>query len=718
MIHPCSMRSKAPTVTIVCSSAPTAFRFPPFKTSMTWPVGPINIPSANCSFLVRTWPTNIANAWTERSSAAKVRRAGRTLLIVLGCIGALGGLLCGYAIARWISRTVARLSVRVQAVHAHLDQEVGAMTVESSQDLGEINRQLDRVIGRVREVCEKLQQQERDILRSEQLAAVGQLAAGVAHEIRNPLTGIKILIEAALRPHSGAPLIEEELRMMLNEIGRVERTVQGLLNVAKTPLGDRRLEDLRELIDQEVVLIHTRADRLQVQLITHKPDLPVEATVNRDQFLAVLTNLMLNALDATSAGGQVEITLSPPTQGRITLSIADTGTGISKAIADRLFQPFATTKPTGTGLGLSVSHNIIREHGGTLTAPIFRRAVPALPFHCHYPRRPGMKLLVVDDEPMICYSFKKVFGRADVQVLTAGSLAEAREHLTVDAPDVVVLDLQLPDGSGLTFFEQILALDPKRPVIFITAHGTTDTAIEAMKKGAFDYLIKPIDLEKMTVLLERAFDAVHRMRIPTELPDDPGSDRIVGRSPIMQEMCKKIGRVAAQDVNILILGESGTGKELIARAIYHHSRRANKPFLAINCAALPENLIESELFGHEQGAFTGAVKQRIGKFEQCDGGTILLDEIGDMPLAAQGKILRLLQDQQFERIGGNKILSTHVRILAATNQNLEQRIAEGKFRNDLFYRLKVVTVHVPAVQSARRIYLNWRIISSILMPAN
>jgi two-component system nitrogen regulation response regulator GlnG len=312
-----------------------------------------------------------------------------------------------------------------------------------------------------------------------------------------------------------------------------------------------------------------------------------------------------------------------------------------------------------------------------------------------------MKLLVVDDEPMICYSFKKVFTREDVEVLTAGTLAEARQRVQADSPDVIVLDLQLPDGSGLTFFEQIVALDPKRPVIFITAHGTTDTAIEAMKNGAFDYLIKPIDLEKVTSLLERAFDAVRRMRVPAELPDDPGSDRIIGRSPVMQEMCKTIGRVAAQGVNVLILGESGTGKELVARAIYQHSRRASKPFLAINCAAIPESLVESELFGHEIGTFTGAVKQRIGKFEQCDGGTILLDEIGDMPMSAQSKILRLLQEQKFERVGGNRVLSTDVRILAATNQNLEHLIVEGKFRNDLYYRLKGVTIHVPALRDRK-----------------
>jgi two-component system nitrogen regulation response regulator GlnG len=191
------------------------------------------------------------------------------------------------------------------------------------------------------------------------------------------------------------------------------------------------------------------------------------------------------------------------------------------------------------------------------------------------------------------------------------------------------------------------------------------------------------------------------MREPVALPDDPGTDRLIGRSPAMQELCKLIGRVAPQDANVLILGESGVGKELVARAIYQHSRRADRPFLAINCAAIPEGLVESELFGHERGAFTGADVRRVGKFEQCADGTVLLDEIGDMPLPAQAKMLRLLQDQTFERLGGNQPVATRVRVLAATNQNLEHRIAEGRFRHDLYYRLKVVTIRVPPLRERK-----------------
>ncbi|QVL33301.1 sigma-54-dependent Fis family transcriptional regulator [Telmatocola sphagniphila] len=307
-------------------------------------------------------------------------------------------------------------------------------------------------------------------------------------------------------------------------------------------------------------------------------------------------------------------------------------------------------------------------------------------------------LLVVDDEPSVCYSFSRVFSDANTRIITAGTIAEGLKLHQAEQPEVVVLDLQLPDGSGLKAFEAIRALTPKQPVIFITAHGTTSTAIEAMKEGAFDYLIKPLDFDRVKEILRRAFEAAYLMRVPAVLPSLEPSEQIVGRTPAIQDMCKIIGRVASQDVNVLILGESGVGKELVARAIYHHSRRAGKPFLAINCAALPESLIESELFGHERGAFTGADRQRVGKFEQCHDGTIFLDEIGDMPLAAQAKVLRLLQEQAFERLGGRETIRTNVRLIAATNQDLEKRIAEGLFRADLYYRLRGVTIPVPALR--------------------
>ncbi len=311
------------------------------------------------------------------------------------------------------------------------------------------------------------------------------------------------------------------------------------------------------------------------------------------------------------------------------------------------------------------------------------------------------KLLIVDDEPNVRYSLKKSFNSDDIEVITAETARQGLEMISTEHPDAVVLDVRLPDMSGLVAYERIREADPRLPVILITAFATTETAIEAMKRGAFEYLLKPVDLGQLRAVVNKAFDVSRLSRVPAVFEgaeDSNSADVIVGRSAIMQDVYKAIGRVASQDVNVLILGESGTGKELVARALYHHSARNRAAFLAVNCAAIPESLLESQLFGHERGAFTGADRRRIGIFEQATGGTIFLDEIGDMTPATQAKVLRLLQDQTFERVGGNETIHTNVRVISATNQNLEQMVAEGKFRQDLYYRLNVFTIHLPPLR--------------------
>jgi two-component system nitrogen regulation response regulator GlnG len=310
-------------------------------------------------------------------------------------------------------------------------------------------------------------------------------------------------------------------------------------------------------------------------------------------------------------------------------------------------------------------------------------------------------LLVVDDEPGILQAFRRAFGSA-VEVLTADTGAEGLSRAQEHRPEVVILDIQLPDVSGLELLRQLQELDARSPVIFITGKSTTETAIEAMKLGAFDYLLKPLELAHLRQVVDRAL-AISRMRhVPAVLaeaePVDDRADAIIGRCPAMQEVYKAIGRVAGQDVTVLISGESGTGKELVARALYQHSRRARGPFLAIDCAAIPEHLLESELFGHEKGAFTGADRRRIGKFEQCSGGTLFLDEVANMSPLTQSKMLRLLQEKTFERLGGNETIHADVRLLAATNQDLRALVQQGRFREDLWYRLNVFTIDLPPLR--------------------
>ncbi len=311
-------------------------------------------------------------------------------------------------------------------------------------------------------------------------------------------------------------------------------------------------------------------------------------------------------------------------------------------------------------------------------------------------------LLVIDDEPGICKTIQSILESDSLRVFSATNAADGLQLLRDESPYVVLLDIRLGKHSGFDLFQKIRDVNPKTLIIFITGHGTADTAIEAMKVGAFDYLVKPLDFDQLHQIVDQALKIGRLMHTAAAIDDsisaDEASDRLIGNGPSMQSICKQIGRIAPQDVNVLILGESGTGKELVARAVYQHSRRNQTPFLAINCAAIPETLLESELFGHEKGAFTGAERRRIGKFEQCHKGTLFLDEVGDMPHATQAKILRLLQDGQFQRVGGNETLTVDVRVIAATNQNLEAMIEHGRFRRDLYYRLRGVTLHLPPLR--------------------
>lgn len=315
---------------------------------------------------------------------------------------------------------------------------------------------------------------------------------------------------------------------------------------------------------------------------------------------------------------------------------------------------------------------------------------------------PMPTLLVIDDEPSILHAFRRAFRDPEYTLVTASSAAEGLAVLDRVPPDVVILDVHLGDASGLETFEQVRQRDARIPVILITGHGTTDLAIEAMKRGAYEYLLKPLELPQLRELVARACQSSRLMHVPAVVADsEPApnqADVLVGRCGAMQDVYKAIGRVAPQDVTVLITGPSGTGKELVARAVYQHSKRADKPFLVINCAAIPETLLESELFGHEKGAFTGADRRRVGKFEQCSGGTLFLDEVGDLAPLTQAKLLRVLQDQTFERLGGNEIVQTDVRILAATNAELEKRVADGRFRGDLFFRLNVFPIQLPPLR--------------------
>src|SRR5947207_15378758 len=315
------------------------------------------------------------------------------------------------------------------------------------------------------------------------------------------------------------------------------------------------------------------------------------------------------------------------------------------------------------------------------------------------------KLLLIDDEVDVQYSFQRILESPEVELTTASSGEDGLRLIPKLKPDLVIMDVRMGGMTGLETLRRIRQMDSKLFVILMTAYGTTQTAIEAMKHGAYDYLLKPFEVPKLKEIVLNALKAARDMKQVVSyqplLEQEDYELGIIGRSEGMQQVFKLIGQLAASDATALITGESGTGKELVARAIYHHSNRSQHSFLAVNCAAIPEQLLESELFGHERGAFTGATIQRVGKFEQCNRGTIFLDEIGDMTPATQTKMLRVLQSGAFERVGGNAPITVDVRIIAATNRPLEQAVAKRQFREDLFYRLNVVRVQMPALRDRK-----------------
>ena len=316
------------------------------------------------------------------------------------------------------------------------------------------------------------------------------------------------------------------------------------------------------------------------------------------------------------------------------------------------------------------------------------------------------RILIADDEDSLRWVLEKGLRQAGYEVTSVKDGTAATRAAEAEAFDLIFLDVRMPGVDGLSALARIRELRADACVVVMTAHGTMETAIQAMQRGAYDYLTKPFDLDEVLLVAERALLAGRLTqevaRLKTGLQEVREFSALIGRHPRMQDVYKTIGRVAGSDVTVLLRGESGTGKELVARAIHHYSRRAGRPFVAVSCAAIPGTLLESEMFGHERGAFTDAKERRLGKFELAHAGTLYLDEIGDMPLELQSKLLRALQERVIERLGGHEPIRIDVRVLAATNRDLEALMREGKFREDLYYRLNVVTLNLPPLRERRR----------------
>ena len=307
---------------------------------------------------------------------------------------------------------------------------------------------------------------------------------------------------------------------------------------------------------------------------------------------------------------------------------------------------------------------------------------------------------VIDDDRSIRWVLEKALQQAEMKVTSFENAGSALKALPRTLPDAVITDIRMPGMDGLKLLEMLKSHYPDLPVIIMTAHSDLDSTVAAYQGGAFEYLPKPFDVDEVVELVRRALERSHRQSLQV-LQDDQRAAEIIGEAPSMQEVFRAIGRLSRSHITVLINGESGTGKELVAHALHRHSPRAAKPFIALNMAAMPRDLLESELFGHERGAFTGAQERRVGRFEQADGGTLFLDEIGDMPSELQTRLLRVLADGEFYRVGGHSPIKVDVRIIAATHQNLEQRVRDGNFREDLFHRLNVIRIHIPPLRQRR-----------------
>ena len=622
--------------------------------------------------------------------------------------------------------------------HLSLLSAIGAqlgVILENARLYGEAQRR----VAELSAASAGLARAQDQLVRKERLAAIGELAAVVAHEVRNPL-GVLFNSLATLRrmvkPSGDALLLFE---MAAEEATRLNRIVGDLLDFARPSPLALRPEPLDRVVDGAVAAALGAAGG-RVALVREVPDdlpeVPMDARLVRQAVL----NVAMNAVQAMPQGGTLTVRLRAG-EGVATVALADTGPGVPAELTGRIFEPFFTTRPTGTGLGLAVVKRILDDHrgavevapaegGGTcftlrlplapgtgrtggrverapargedaaMSEPVIRAVAPG------DEARPdgavAAKVLVVDDQRNMRASTAIVLREAGYEVAEAEDGAAAMRRVAQDSFDVVLTDVRMGAVDGMDVLRSTLEASPSTQVIVMTAYGTIEAAVEAMRRGAYDYIAKPFQEGE---LLLRVAKAAEKRRLLGEMSllrrefqERYGLEHIVGRSAPMRELLERVVRVAPTDATVLVTGESGTGKELIARALHTASRRSERPFVPVNCAAITETLLESELFGHARGSFTGATRARRGLFEEASGGTLFIDEVGETAPGFQAKLLRALQEGEIRRVGESLPVKVDVRVIAATNQNLRAAVAERRFREDLFYRLNVVPLRVPALR--------------------
>ncbi len=549
------------------------------------------------------------------------------------------------------------------------------------------------------------------LVHSDRLSSIGEMYAGLAHEVNNPLgimlTRVQLLIDGA--PRHGLPAdVVSELELVHRHGQRIAEIIRGLLAFARRTSSDMRPASLNAVLGDACLLVE-RAFAKQGITLERQLDagLP-EIQASPDQLLQVFVNLLTNARDAMPEGGTITLRSHRAPHG-VVAEVQDTGVGITEEAMGRLFEPFFTTKEVGkgTGLGLAVSYGIVRAHRGDIevrSAPGAGCRLPRLSA-CEWSRgmsqRPAT-ILIVDDELDMAEGVSLVLRALGHHTHVEQDSSRALAAVQDLHPDLLITDLNMPGLNGLQLLELVHAKHASLPVMVLTGYASVESAVDAMKLGAIDYLAKPFSNDELVVrvdrILERArIEEENRiLREQVEGLDD--ARQIVATTPEMQSVLHLIHKVAATDARVLLIGESGTGKELVARTIHRASPRARGPFFGVNCGALNENLLESELFGHERGAFTGAISTKRGIFEMARGGTLFLDEVSETTGAFQTELLRVVQESEFLRVGGTTPIKTDVRLIASSNRDPRQCVSEGRLREDLYYRLSVVQVRLPPLR--------------------
>lgn len=561
---------------------------------------------------------------------------------------------------------------------------------------------------------------ERRVQAAEKLAALHTLSAGVAHELRNPLSAVDLnlhLLEEELKERG--VLAGQDVRYLhiLNaECRRLSTILDNFMKLARSGSISLHKVDVKALIDHVAALMKFEAEERKIRLEQSvEPDLPL-VLGDETQITQVLVNIIVNAFHAMPNGGLCQIAAAKrEVDGSAWLEIAvkDNGGRHHKGSDAALVRAvlYDQNGRDRAGARHCVSHrtgswrhdsDIERIGERNIGCDAIARCARATAGRRSRAVTSTAHILVVDDEVNIRNALSTLLEKRGYDAKGIGTAEEAFRYLEETPADLVITDVRMPGMDGIEFLRRLKDKWPSTEVVIMTAFGSIDAAVEAMRLGAYDYLTKPVDRERFPMVVEKALERHALVSENKQLRDRLETrfrfDQLVGKSESMQRIYGLVEMVADSDVTVLLTGESGTGKEVVARAIHHKSPRADRPFVTVNCGALPDDLFESELFGYEKGAFTGAVATKIGRFELAHRGTLLLDEIGELSLKSQVDFLRVLETKEFRRLGGTKVVKVDARIIAATNRNLEEAVKQGEFRGDLFYRLNVVPIKLPPLR--------------------